>query len=438
MPTEISKTFILKSGKCSWGNCIYCGYGKIEGYAPTTENVNRDLDKFFEHIGKDFTQIKIFGSGSFLDKKQFTKESRLHFLDLCKKKGIKKVLFESRPEHITDETLKDFKDTEYTVAIGLEVADNSILKKLKKGSTVEQFKKAAETIHKNKGKVRTYLLVNPPYVKDIKKSLDSSIEFALEHSDSIVLINLYPHSSAEMINLYLNLEWKPLDRTQFEKITEKWKENKKIEPDFETFTFIPKIPENLKETLKGAGEHNLTHPHYEIWQDWFTRFYTPPKIKDTILFLPCAFRKPYSQSKTHREILKRIMNLHFYARIHQVMISNPGVIPREFESKYPFQSYDWPEWEETEDIKKRYIEVTQKRIENYLKAHRYKKCLCYFKPDSESYIALKNACKKLDIKLVSLFDSNIYEDKETKTNSLIERKALDIMVSRLKKEMTKS
>ena len=438
MQPEKSRTFILKSGKCSWGRCIYCGYGKIEGYRPTTENVNKELDRFFSGLENGITQIKVFGSGSFLDEKQFTKESRMHFINLSKKHDIKKILFESRPEFITDETLKEFKDTDFTVAIGLEVADNEILKQLKKGITTEQFEKAADTVHRNKGKVRTYLLVNPPFVKDIEKSLDESVSFALDYSDSIVLINLYPHSNAEMIELYLNGKWKPLDRNQFDSITKKWKSNKKIEPDFETFYFLPKIPEKLRSELKGADEHNLTHPHYEVWQDYFERFYEPPKVKDTILFLPCAFRKPYSRSKTHREILKRIMNLHFYARLHQVMISNPGVIPREFESKYPFQSYDWPEWEETEDIKKRYIEVTQKRIEKYLKAHRYKKHLCYFKPGSESYIALKNACEKLKIPLTNLFNSKLYEDKETKTNVLIERKALDAMVILLKEEIGKS
>ncbi len=437
MSSEKSKTFILKSGKCSWGNCIYCGYGKIEGFTPTTENVNRDLDGFFKIVDDTTETVKIFGSGSFLDEKQFPIDSQKHLVDLCKKHDIKKLLFESRPEFITDETLKNFKDQDYTVAIGLEVADNKTLKDIKKGFTVEQFEKATDTIHNNNGKVRTYLLVNPPYVKDIQDSLDKSVKFALKHSDSIVLINLYPHSSAEMINLYLDLKWKPLDRKQFTEITAKWKTNKKVEPDFETFTFTPRIPEKLKCELKGANEKNLTHPYYEIWQDYFQRFYTPPKVKDTILFLPCAFRKPYSQSKTHREILKRIQNLHFYARLHQVMISNPGVIPREFESKYPFAHYDWPEWQETADLKKQYTEVTQKRIEDYLKAHRYKKYMCYFKHESESYIALKNACKKLGIDLIQLFDKTLYEDKMPETNVLVERRALDAMVHRLKKEMKK-
>ncbi|MBW6461705.1 MAG: DUF5591 domain-containing protein [DPANN group archaeon] len=437
MSSETSKTFILKSGKCSWSNCIYCGYGKIEGFEANTENVNRDLDGFFKIVDSTTQTIKIFGSGSLLDEKQFPKESRDYLAQLCKTHKIKTLLFESRPEFITDDSLKTFKDITYTVAIGLEVADNDTLKQIKKGFTITQYEKATETIHNNNGKVRTYLLVNPPYVKDIQASLDTSVDFALKHSDSIVLINLYPHSSAEMIKLYLDLKWKPLDIKQFENMTDKWKTNKKVELDFETFTFTPRIPEKLKCELKGANEKNLTHPYYEIWQDYFQRFYTPPKIKDTILFLPCAFRKPYSQSRTHKDILKRIQNMHFYARLHQVMISNPGIIPREFESKYPFAHYDWPEWQETADLKKIYIEITQKRIENYLKAHKYKKYLCYFKPESESYIALKNACKKLDINLVQLFDKTLYEEKMPETNILIERRTLDAMVTLLKKEMTK-
>ncbi|MEA3229381.1 MAG: radical SAM protein, partial [archaeon] len=240
MRTGKSKTFIIKSGQCSWGKCIFCGYGKIKGYEPALENIKNDLDKFFAALENDITQVKIFGSGSFLDEKQFPQKSRIYFLELCRKHKIKDVLFESRPEYITDKTLQDFKEFNFTVAIGLEVADNEILKKLKKGTIKENCQKAAETVHKNGGKVRTYLLVNPPYIKDIKKSLEESVTFALKHSDSIVLINLYPHVNAEMIDLYLNLEWRPLDKDQFKKMTEIWKDNKKIEPDFETFIFTPK------------------------------------------------------------------------------------------------------------------------------------------------------------------------------------------------------
>ena len=91
-------------------------------------------------------------------------------------------------------------------------------------------------------------------------------------------------------------------------------------------------------------------------------------------------------------------------RIHEIMLSNAGVIPREFENSYPFNAYDWNESLETPEIKERYIEVTRARRENYLSAHKesYKKILCYLKYDSESYKALHLACKRLGIPLSNL------------------------------------
>ncbi len=438
MTSPRSKTFIIKSGTCSWGRCIFCGYGKIRGYEPRPESINRDLDNFFDTLDKDIEQVKLFGSGSFLDDKQFPRESRQYFASLCRANGIKDIVFESKPEYIDEESLKDFVGLDFSVAIGLEVADDKVLELIKKGITKEMFSKAADTIHRCDGKVRTYLIANPPFVDDIKGSLDESVRFALPYSDSMVIINLIPHVNSEMIDLYTKGEWKPLDKEQFEKITEDWKNDPRIETEFETFSFEPRVPERLRDTLKGADERNLTHPHYRIWQDYFVRFYKVPEVKDTILFLPCAFRKPYSQSRTHREILKRIKNLHFYPRLHQVMISNPGVIPREFEGKYPFKDYDWPEWEETDQIKKRYTEVITQRIEDYLGLHSYRKVLSYFKPDSESFIALKKACKNLGIPLVNLLDEKIYQSSRSKKNVLITPLALNSMVKNLKKEMSRS
>jgi predicted RNA-binding protein len=93
------------------------------------------------------------------------------------------------------------------------------------------------------------------------------------------------------------------------------------------------------------------------------------------------------------------------------MLSNAGVIPREFEDMYPFNSYDWGESEETPQIKKRYIEVTGERIRNYLMAHgnRYKSVSCFLKYDSESYIALKAACDDLGVGFKNLLAEETYD-----------------------------
>lgn len=95
-----------------------------------------------------------------------------------------------------------------------------------------------------------------------------------------------------------------------------------------------------------------------------------------------------------------LKKLKIYPRIHQVMISNAGLVPREFENYYPFNSYNWDESLETEEIKRRYIEVTEGRIKDYLKAHGrcYKEIFHLLKEESESYKALKKVCGELDVK----------------------------------------
>jgi archaeosine synthase len=261
-----------------------------------------------------------------------------------------------------------------------------------------------------KGKVRTYLLVNPPYVKDAKKEVDESVEYALKHSDSIVLINTLPHSKSPLFDLWIKGEWNFLGRKEFEDATERWREHPKVEFDVETFKFTPKFPERLEKPLVGVGEEYLTHPYFEVWQDFLSRWYTPPKGKRVLLLLPCAYKKPYRESETHRKIIETLEKTGLRGRIHEVMLSNAGAIPREFEDEYPFNAYDWSEEEETPEVKDRYIQVTSDRIRRYLESHGgcYEKVLCYLKYDSESYKALKKACEELGIDAKNLLTEETY------------------------------
>ncbi|MCD6476557.1 MAG: DUF5591 domain-containing protein [Candidatus Aenigmarchaeota archaeon] len=397
----------LSSGKCSWGKCFACGWGKLKGPEPNLHRLKNIIDKKFKKL-KNIDRLKIFVSGSFLDDKQFPKSIRKYIIQKIKENNIKQLVIESRPEFISNESLSDFKGIDLYVAIGLECADNKILKKYNKGYTVEDFVRAAEILHKNNFKVRTYLMVNLPFLKDIKKDLDKSVKFAKKYSDEIVLINTFPHSESALYDLYIKGKWKPLDRQQFDKITKKYKN---IEKDFDNFAFIPRFKQ--KPLVKGATKESLLHPYFEIWQDYIQRFYKNPS-KKPVLFLPCAFKKPYSKSKLHKAIFSVVNK----DKVHPVVISSPGVIPYEFIDKYPFNKYDWPEWEETSEIKKIYIQVTQKRIEKYLKNHKYRKYYCYLKYDSETYKALSKACKKLKIKLVNILPEHVYEKIKYRKNSL--------------------
>ncbi len=419
-----TETLILKYGKCSWGRCIFCGYGKIRGASAPADSVIADFKRFFDNLEEDVNQVKVFGSGSFLDEKQIPKDARNYFFSECKKKSID-LIIESRPEFIKDDD--DFHGLNFTVAIGLEVADDRVLDKIKKGFHLRDFEKAEKIIRDKGGKVRTYLIVNLPF----KNDLNASVDYALKHSDSLVLINLLPHGNTEIFRLWLSGEWNFLTVEEFEKITGKFRNNPKIEFDAETFRFVPKFPDELKENLSGVGEEFLTHPHFDVWQNYLCSWFKPKQ--EVVLFLPCSHKKPYSESETHKNIIEILDRLGVYKKIHQVMLSNAGVIPREFEGSYPFADYDWDEKLETPEIKARYIEVTKNRIKKYLKSKNYKKIYCFLKYSSESYIALEHACSELNLNFGNLLSKETYDKIRDEKKILQRDESLNDLECGLKK-----
>ncbi|HIQ50304.1 MAG TPA: radical SAM protein [Nanoarchaeota archaeon] len=413
------KILILQSGKCAWGKCYACGWGKIDYGKPDLHKLKRKIDEFFRKVS-NIDRVKIFCSGSFFDENQFPKVIREYIAKKCKEKNVKELVVESRPEFIKEEIIKPLtKYVNLVVAIGLEAADNKILEKYQKGFYVEDYIKACELLKKLGCKIRTYLMVNLPFVENNEEILEKSFKIAKKYSDEIVIINTFPHSNSQLFNLWIEGKWKPLDKKEFEKLVKPYKKYKNVEFDFNNFAFEPKFPKSMQKPLKGVGKEFLIHPYYEIWQDYICRFYEKPKEKEYALFIPCTYTKPYYKSKLHKEILKIVPK-----NFHLIVISSPGVIPYEFVDKYPFNAYDWPEWEETEEIKKLYIKVTQKRIENYLKTHKYKKYFAFLKPNSESFIALKKACEKLGIKLKLCVSNETWEKIKERKNPLLSNEAL--------------
>ena len=280
--------------------------------------------------------------------------------------------------------------------------------------------------------MRTYLLVNPPFVTDVRRDLEESVEYALKHSDSVVLINMLPHANAPLSRLWVNGEWNFLSKWEFLDVVGRWGNDKRVEFDQETYRFSPAFADDVKTDLKGVGEWYLTHPHFEVWQDYLVRWYNPPEGR-VLLFLPCANRKPYSLSMTHQGIIG-VLNEVGRRSFHEVMLSNAGVIPREFEEKYPFESYDWDESKETPEIKERYIQVTTERITKYLAAHsaQYKAVAAFLKYDSESYKALEKACKDLGITFKNLLTKETYDKVKDAPRPMQSEEALNDLGKNLK------
>ncbi len=416
-----SINIVLHYRKCSWGKCYFCGWGKIYSDTPLDKIKARILTILEKKCKEDVDTVKIFCSGSLLDFSQYPQEFVKWLFTELEGRSFKNVVIESRPEYINDDTLNFIRgfNLKITVAIGLELADDNILLNYyRKGFTVRDYLSAVEKLRKYGFGVRTYVLANghpvlynnPTYHREV---IDRTLKLVTEVSDSVVVINAYPHEHSELIKDWIVMRWRPLTCEEFLELVGEWVSNPKVEIDCENFRFIPKIPQRMRMKIVGVGKDVLLHPHFEVWQDYILRFYRPPPEKKYLLFIPCTYRKPYSKSPTHRAILSALAPYPWHKKVHLVVVSTPGVVPYEFHMEYPFDSYDWPEWLETPEVKKEYIEITKIRVRRFLErhAHHYKLIFAYFHLNSETLQAIIQAINELGLthKFVNVLDKDTYE-----------------------------
>ncbi len=170
-------------------------------------------------------------------------------------------------------------------------------------------------------------------------------------------------------------------------------ENRQVIADWAKANQFPILEED-KEIIKrenwdikqliGTIEKQLYHPHYYFIRNYFLKNFKP-KSKIAVLFL-CSATKPYSQNKQFKWFIDRYKN-----KVDFYFISNPGIIPLEYDNYYPFRWYFWPENQETKEIKEKYIEITKERIENWFKIfNQYENIISLIKP-GETYDALNLA-----------------------------------------------
>jgi predicted RNA-binding protein len=165
--------------------------------------------------------------------------------------------------------------------------------------------------------------------------------------------------------------------------------------------------------LNGVGKKQLIHPYFEKWFNYISNEYKIPKACEIIAFIPCAAIKPYKNSPIHKEFNRIFKN---YPIIKKVVISNAGIIPYEFSTEFPFDSYDWNPLNENDEIQALYRKITQKRLITFLKyifKQKEIKLLSYLRCNSDSFWALKNACDSLGIELnVVKIEGNLEKNKD--------------------------
>ena len=204
---------VLATKGCSWAKnipCFMCGY-PFDG---SSENATQeDIISQFQSALKNYKNepvIKIYTSGSFLDEEELSRECARKILETADK-SAKKIIVESRPEYITPESLKirEGLTAEFEIALGLESADDEILKFcVNKGFTFETFKKSAQICKEHNVKVRVYLMLKLPFLTELRAMEDviNSIKKVANYAETISINPLTIQKQTLVERLYNNNE----------------------------------------------------------------------------------------------------------------------------------------------------------------------------------------------------------------------------------------
>jgi TIGR01210 family protein len=171
------------------GGCTMCSYIADSPLAEVSSDESVQIFKNLmeRHEIKPKTAVKIFVSGSFLNKDELPKEARNEILKILnKEENVEEVIVESRPEYVTEEVIKEccsfIPDKIFEVSMGLESSSDYIKKyRINKGFLNEDFERATDIIKKMKGSCKVtskaYLFVKPILTSE-KEAIEDAVASA--------------------------------------------------------------------------------------------------------------------------------------------------------------------------------------------------------------------------------------------------------------------
>jgi radical SAM enzyme (TIGR01210 family) len=206
---------ILRTSGCSHyhaGGCSMCGYNFESDVGVTPA----DIVKQFDHAMKDLDDVgflKVYTSGSFLDESEISRDVADHILRTAAIRNLR-VLFESRPEYVTSESLERViaVNQHIEIALGLESSNDRVLRySVNKGFTRADYERAARTVADKGIDSRTYVLLKPPYLTESEAVMDAkeAIRFASGFSRTVSLNPVNVQKGTLVERLWRNWAYRP-------------------------------------------------------------------------------------------------------------------------------------------------------------------------------------------------------------------------------------
>lgn len=116
--------------------------------------------------------------------------------------------------------------------------------------------------------------------------------------------------------------------------------------------------------VKDSGVQRISLEHTPNDFNVLRTDYEPPRDRQTLLLIPCSQKKPYSKSRTHQAVLRKLEP--HKEQIHKVTISGMyGPVPEEYEGIDPVLEYEYVLASEDNDQ----MEIITDRLVRYLQQY---------------------------------------------------------------------
>lgn len=212
LTTLKSLTGVIGTPGCEWarrdlgGGCIFCGYlydNPRNGGDPLKQ-IHSLKSKMKDSKKREIKTFKLYTSGSFLDEREISNKNQEKVVRELLKifPNLKVLQVEARPEDLLKKNAFDpFRSLQDEIVtyfnIGLESANENILHLINKRLNFNVYQKAVETAKRNGFRIKTYLLLKPPFLTEqnaIVDAISSAKRAFQEGSDTISLNPLTVHS----------------------------------------------------------------------------------------------------------------------------------------------------------------------------------------------------------------------------------------------------
>lgn len=157
-------TIFLTNRECPW-RCVMCDLWRNTLTASVSPGAIPAQIEFALSQLPAARELKLYNSGSFFDARAIPVEDHAAIAE--KANTFERLIVESHPALVAEHCLR-FRDRlqcRLEIAMGLETVHPSILPRLNKRMTLEQFAAAAEFLRRYDVDLRVFILVKPPFMR---------------------------------------------------------------------------------------------------------------------------------------------------------------------------------------------------------------------------------------------------------------------------------